>query len=89
MLLSGNSCVICKYLAAPILVPHNASLGGAAPRRRLAEPRPGSLAQGQINLRDAVRHECSFVDPKSGKKYQLGPKLATLLVRAGLFEVIG
>ena len=37
--------------------------------------------QGQLNLRDAVRHECSFVDPKSGKRYQLGPKLATLLVR--------
>lgn len=40
-----------------------------------------SLVQGQINLRDAVRHDCSFVDPKSGKQYQLGPKLATLLVR--------
>ena len=37
--------------------------------------------QGQINLRDAVRRDCSFADPKSGKRYQLGSQLATLLVR--------
>ena len=41
----------------------------------------GFHAQGQINLRDAVRRDCSFSDPKSGKRYQLGSKLATLLVR--------
>ncbi len=40
--------------------------------------------QGQINLRDAVRRDCSFSDPKSGKRYQLGSKLATLLVRVQL-----
>ena len=40
------------------------------------------LVQGQINLRDAVRRDCTFTDPKSGKRYQLGSKLATLLVRA-------
>ncbi len=40
------------------------------------------MLQGQINLRDAVRRDCSVSDPKSGKRYQLGSKLATLLVRS-------
>ncbi len=40
-----------------------------------------NLVQGQINVRDAVRREISYVDPASGKSYQLGDKLATLIVR--------
>ena len=31
--------------------------------------------EGQINLRDAVRRNISFRDPKSGKTYQLKPKV--------------
>ncbi|MDH3235300.1 MAG: malate synthase A [Alphaproteobacteria bacterium] len=37
--------------------------------------------QGHLNLRDAVRREITFDDPKSGKHYELGEKTATLLVR--------
>ena len=36
--------------------------------------------EGQQNLRDAIRGTISYVSPE-GKQYQLGPKLATLLVR--------
>ncbi len=36
--------------------------------------------EGQINLRDAVRREISFTSPE-GKQYELGEKIATLLVR--------
>ncbi|KAK9813021.1 hypothetical protein WJX72_007639 [[Myrmecia] bisecta] len=36
---------------------------------------------GQVNLRDAIRGSISFEDPKSGKRYSLNPKLATLVVR--------
>jgi len=37
---------------------------------------------GQINLRDAVRRQIDFVDPKSGKEYKLNDNIATLIVRA-------
>ncbi|MEJ2121620.1 MAG: malate synthase A [Alphaproteobacteria bacterium] len=37
--------------------------------------------QGHLNLRDAVRGEITFDDPKSGKHYELGDNIATLLVR--------
>jgi malate synthase len=40
-----------------------------------------NVVQGQINLRDAVRHEIRFVDDAKGKTYELGNDLATLLVR--------
>lgn len=30
--------------------------------------------EGQINLKDAVRRNISFKDPKSGKSYQLNQK---------------
>jgi malate synthase len=36
--------------------------------------------EGQNNLRDAIRGTIQFESPE-GKKYQLGPKLATLMVR--------
>ncbi|HEU5452826.1 MAG TPA: malate synthase A [Terriglobales bacterium] len=36
--------------------------------------------EGQLNLRDAVRGTISYVSPE-GKRYELGQKLATLLVR--------
>src|SRR6202142_3288484 len=36
--------------------------------------------EGQHNLRDAIRGTIQFESPE-GKKYQLGPKLATLMVR--------
>jgi malate synthase len=36
--------------------------------------------EGQANLRDAVRGTITYQSPE-GKKYQLGPKLATLMVR--------
>jgi len=37
-------------------------------------------AQGQVNLRDAVRRTISFVSPE-GKRYELKPEIATLMVR--------
>ena len=40
-----------------------------------------NLVQGQINVRDAVRHEIAYDDPASGKSYRLGEKLATLIIR--------
>jgi malate synthase len=36
--------------------------------------------EGQLNLKDAVRGEIEFTSPE-GKRYTLGPKLATLMVR--------
>ncbi len=40
-----------------------------------------NMIEGQINLRDAVRRTIAFTDPKNGKTYELGEKLATLIVR--------
>jgi len=37
--------------------------------------------QGHLNLRDAVRGAITFDDPNSGKHYELGDTIATLLVR--------
>jgi malate synthase len=37
--------------------------------------------EGQINLRDAIRREISFTNPKNGKKYALNETTATLMVR--------
>ncbi|MFP6690824.1 MAG: malate synthase A, partial [Alphaproteobacteria bacterium] len=39
------------------------------------------MINGQINLRDAVRREITFSDPKSGRNYALGETIATLIVR--------
>ncbi len=40
-----------------------------------------NVTEGQQNLRDAVRGDISFVAPDSGKRYSLGAKTATLMVR--------
>lgn len=37
--------------------------------------------EGQINLRDAIRKNISFTNPKSGKFYKLNDETATLMVR--------
>jgi malate synthase len=37
--------------------------------------------QGQINLRDALRGDIDFTDPKTGREYALKDETATLLVR--------
>ena len=37
--------------------------------------------EGQLNLRDAIRRNIAFTDPKSGKQYALKSKIATLMVR--------
>jgi malate synthase len=37
--------------------------------------------EGHINLRDAAERTITFDDPNSGKHYELGDKVATLLVR--------
>jgi malate synthase len=37
--------------------------------------------EGQINLRDAIRREISFTNPKNGKKYAFNETTATLMVR--------
>jgi malate synthase len=36
---------------------------------------------GQVNLRDAIRRQVDYKDPKSGKTYKLNSQVATLLVR--------
>lgn len=40
-----------------------------------------NIAEGQVNLRDAVRREIDFVNPESGKAYQLNPNPAVLICR--------
>src|SRR5262249_10354575 len=40
-----------------------------------------NLIEGQINLKDRWSGKLDFTDPKSGKAYKLGDKLATLVVR--------
>ncbi|GJM44993.1 MAG: malate synthase [Gemmatimonadota bacterium] len=40
-----------------------------------------NVIQGQVNLRDAVRGTIDFVQPESGKTYQLKDRPATLVVR--------
>jgi malate synthase len=44
-------------------------------------PSWSNLMAGQQNLRDAVRRCIVYVDPKTGKDYQLNSKIAVLLVR--------
>jgi malate synthase len=44
-------------------------------------PTWANLIEGQINLRDAIRRTIDFTDPDSRKRYRLGDKVATLLVR--------
>jgi malate synthase len=43
-------------------------------------PTWANMVEGQINLRDAIRHSITFTNP-DGKKYQLNDKVAVLLVR--------
>ncbi len=40
-----------------------------------------NLVRGQINLRDAVRRSIRYVDRSSGRIYQLGARVPTLIVR--------
>lgn len=44
-------------------------------------PSFANAIQGQINLKDAVHRRISYVHPKTGKTYELGDKVATLMVR--------
>ena len=46
-----------------------------------ASPTWENMVGGQINLRDAVNRNISYLDPASGKSYRLGARLATLIVR--------
>jgi len=43
-------------------------------------PRFDNVAQGQINLRDAVRRTITYASPE-GKRYELNDSIATLIVR--------
>ncbi len=40
-----------------------------------------NMLEGQINMRDAVRREIAFDDPKNGKSYALNDEIAVLKVR--------
>src|SRR5579862_124996 len=40
-----------------------------------------NLVRGQINLRDAVRRSIRYIDRPSGRIYQLGQRIPTLIVR--------
>jgi malate synthase len=46
-----------------------------------ASPTWENMVSGQINLRDAVNRNISYVDTASGKSYRLGARIATLIVR--------
>jgi malate synthase len=40
-----------------------------------------NMIDGQVNLRDAIRRTIAYSDPKSGKHYKLGDKVAVLVAR--------
>ena len=40
-----------------------------------------NMVNGQINLRDAINRNISYLDTASGKSYRLGARIATLIVR--------
>ena len=40
-----------------------------------------NVVEGQLNLRDAVAGTIRYTDPRTGKQYALGERVATLLVR--------
>src|SRR5262245_27230773 len=40
-----------------------------------------NLVRGQANLIDAVRGTIAYVAPETGRRYRLGPRVATLMVR--------
>jgi malate synthase len=44
-------------------------------------PTWANIVAGQANLRDAVAGTIELTDPRTGRHYALGPKVATLLVR--------
>ncbi len=44
-------------------------------------PTWSNLLEGQINLRDANARTIEFDDPRSGRRYELGEDVATLIVR--------
>jgi malate synthase len=44
-------------------------------------PSWANVVAGQGNLQDAVRRDMTFTDPGTGRRYELGERLATLLVR--------
>ena len=44
-------------------------------------PSWANVVAGQANLQDAVRRTMTFTDPKSGRRYELAERLATLVVR--------
>ena len=44
-------------------------------------PHWANVVHAQVALRDAARGELRFEDPESDKRYELGPQLATLVVR--------
>ncbi len=44
-------------------------------------PNWDNILHGQLNLQDAIRRTISFEHPKTGKKYKLNEKTATLMIR--------
>jgi malate synthase len=44
-------------------------------------PTWANVVEGQANLLEAVRRTIRFADPQSGKRYELAPHVATLMVR--------
>lgn len=44
-------------------------------------PTWANVVEGQINLKDAVRKNLTYVNPEAGKSYALKDKIATLIVR--------
>jgi len=51
-------------------------------------PTWANVVGGQANLMDAVRRTISYVQPETGKRYQLNPAIATLMVRPRGFHLV-
>src|SRR5436189_2469113 len=51
-------------------------------------PTWANILGGQANLMDAVRRTISYMAPETGKRYELKPPLATLLVRTRGFHLV-
>merc|ERR1711977_627039 len=47
-----------------------------------------NMLDGQVNLRDAIRREIGFKDPKNGKAYTLNENPAVLLVRPRGWQLV-
>lgn len=68
----------CAVVPGSTLIP---SLFGLLDFEDSSSPTWYNMLDGQVNLRDAIRRQIGFKDPKTGKEYKLIDNPAVLLVR--------